>query len=339
MAWNVFASLIPFISKNVEDMRKNLACSVLVESESESRLCYCLGLKKVNAVSVGKAGENRFKVYFFNDVDKKAFILGGDFKDAGGRLGYKIVEELFYYVINIPPVAVMDDLSRWFSIYFKEEEVVSVEPITINGFYTQRIKVVLKKKITGRIQLGAHDCFVGCGYDRYSANGRIYPRSTPSYANSYANSLLSKYPTNTTYANVTAGVTPTYATTYTKPVEGTIVPDQVMETETEKGKEKEQDTDKQIADALSQVGREEKWGDVPDTQQVRGDDQVMGENEEKLNDEIEEVDSSSVDTEEDRRDFPTLDQLTKRQKRNKKETVKEKVKKAKAARELKKLGK
>src|ERR1700722_3121601 len=252
MAWNVFASLIPFISKNVEDMRKNLACSVLVECESENRLCYCLGLKKVNAVSVGKAEENRFKVYFFNDADKKAFILGGDFKDIGGRLGYKIVEELFYYVINIPPVAVLDDLSKWFSIYFKEEEVVSVKPITVNGFYTQRIKVALKKKITGRIQLRSHERPIGCGYDRYSANGRIFPRSTPSYANSYASSLLSKYPTNTTYANVTAGVTPTYATTYTKPVDGTIVPDQVMETETEK--EKEKDADKQIADTLSQVG-------------------------------------------------------------------------------------
>ena len=335
MAWNVFASLILFISKNVEDMRKNLACSVLVECESESRLCYCLGLKKVNAVSVGKAGEERFKVYFFNNEDKKAFMMGGDFKDASGRLGYKIVEELFYYVINIPPVATLDILNEWFYRNFKEEEVVSVEPITVSGIYTQRIKVALKKKITGRIQLGTRERPIGCGYDRYSANGRIFPRSTPSYANSYASSLLSKYPTNTTYANVTAGVTPTYAPTYTKPVEGTIVPDQVMESETEKEKEQ----DKQIADALSQVGREEKWGDVPDTQQVRGDDQVMGENEEKLNDEIEEIDSSSIDTEEDRRDFPTLDQLTKRQKRSKKESVKEKVKKAKALRELKKLGK
>ena len=117
----MFALLIPLISKNVEDMCKNLACSILVDCKSEQTLCYCLGLRKINAVSVGKAGENRWKVYFFNDEDKKVFILGGDFKDTSGREGYKITEELFYYVINIPPVSLyLSDTNRStdFFLYF-----------------------------------------------------------------------------------------------------------------------------------------------------------------------------------------------------------------------------
>jgi len=253
--------------------------------------------------------------------------LGGDFKDTSGREGYRITEELFYYVINIPPVATMDDLSLWFGRNFKEEEVVSVEPVTVSEFYTQKIKVVLKKKIVGRIQLGGHARPIGCRYDRFSASGRIFARST-----SPPNGLFSKYPTNTSYASVTAGVIPTYATTYTKdtPVGGTGTSDHVM-----------LEKDKQIADTFSQMGREERWADVPDSQPPRGsEDHNMGVPEDKPTEEAEEVESSEKDTENDRRDFPTLDQLTKRQKKNVKvDSVKDTVRKARVARELKKLNK
>ena len=97
---------------------------------------------------------------------------------------------------------------------------------------------------------------------------------------------------------------------------------------------------KQIVDAFSQMGREERWADVPDSQPPRAQDHDMGINEEKPTEEVEEVESSEDDTEDDRRDFPTLDQLTKRQKKNVKEdSVKDAVRKGRAARELKKLNK
>src|ERR1700716_3648666 len=101
MVWDSFTSLIPVVPGSVEDAKRRMKNSTLVECKNgERNLCYLLHKRSEKVVSVGKAGECVWRVFFFSEKDKCEFIGLGSYKER--EIEYGLVEELFYYQIRLP---------------------------------------------------------------------------------------------------------------------------------------------------------------------------------------------------------------------------------------------
>ena len=164
--WSSLLKVIP----NKADIKKRLLCSVLVDCKgTQSQLCYLLSKQPVKAIGVGKAGEFRWAVRFFNERERDNFVLKcGKAKSDMGDISYEVVDKIYYYDIKVPAVVGLDELVGFFVENFKESDIVKVEPVLSYGIYTSTIRVAIRRKIDIDIRIGGK---VKCWCDETDSNG------------------------------------------------------------------------------------------------------------------------------------------------------------------------
>ena len=60
---------------------------------------------------------------------------------------------MFYYEVRIPPVLGSAKVMGWFKLKYMKTDIISVQPVTIDGIYLSVTRIAMKKHFTKKIKI------------------------------------------------------------------------------------------------------------------------------------------------------------------------------------------
>ena len=101
-------------------------------------------------VSMGRAGEKTWRVSFLSKEDLLVFVRAGPRLDID-KYTVNIKEEVFHYKVRILPVLGFIEVMGWFKLKYAKTDIINVQPVTIDGIYSNLTRISMKKHITEHI--------------------------------------------------------------------------------------------------------------------------------------------------------------------------------------------
>ena len=129
----------------------------------EQHIYYVLSRQAVKPVSMGRAGEKTWRVSFLSKEDLLAFVRARPCL-AIDKYIVNIKKEVFHYEVRIPPVLGFAEVMGWFKSKYVETDIISVQPVIIDGIYSNVTRISMKKRITEEMRIpcgvGQAKCYV-----------------------------------------------------------------------------------------------------------------------------------------------------------------------------------